>query len=281
MGCPWFLWATCFRTSPPSQQINSSSSKFVFLQLKTIPPYPITMGPRKKSLCSSLLALIRHWKVFEGLPEAFSSPSWTKATLSSFRGEMLQFSEHPLPWTRSKRFITFLFCGLHSWTQHSRWDLTRAEQRGKIPSLTLLAILLCVQPRIHLAFLSASARCQLVSTFLPTNIPKCSGLLSAHSSVQPVFVLGVVSTDMQDLAFGFVELHEVHIVPLPKPAKVPLDGILALQHLNCNTQLCVFGKLACYLSVLMAKSLFALNHQQPLWLLSISQFSVGSAKINK
>jgi len=31
---------------------------------------------------------------------------------------------------------------------------------------------------------------------------------------------------VQDLALGLVELHEVHMNPLLKPIKIPLDGIL-------------------------------------------------------
>jgi len=34
-----------------------------------------------------------------------------------------------------------------------QWDLTRAEQRGRIPSLDLLAMLLLMQPNMWLAFL--------------------------------------------------------------------------------------------------------------------------------
>ncbi|KAK4831476.1 hypothetical protein QYF61_017724 [Mycteria americana] len=46
---------------------------------------------------------------------------------------------------------------------------------------------------------------------------------------QPVFVLGIALTHVQDLALGLVELHEGHMGPRLKPVKVPLDGIPALQ----------------------------------------------------
>ena len=49
---------------------------------------------------------------------------------------------------------------------------------------------------------------------------------------------------MQDLALGPAELHEVHISPLLKLAKVPLDGTPSLQHVDPTTQLGVVGKLA-------------------------------------
>ena len=51
----------------------------------------------------------------------------------------------------------FLCWGLQSWTQDSGWGVTRAEQRGRILSLTLLATLLLVQHRIWLAFWAVSA----------------------------------------------------------------------------------------------------------------------------
>ncbi|KAK4827563.1 hypothetical protein QYF61_019187 [Mycteria americana] len=63
-------------------------------------------------------------------------------------------------------------------------------------------------------------------------------------SAQPVFVLGIALTHVQDLALGFVELHEVHTGPPLKPVRVPLDGIPPLQHVDCTTQLGVVGKLA-------------------------------------
>ncbi|KAK4821259.1 hypothetical protein QYF61_017137 [Mycteria americana] len=63
-------------------------------------------------------------------------------------------------------------------------------------------------------------------------------------SVQPVFVLGIAPTHVQDLALGLVELHEVHMGPPLKPVKVPLDGIPSLQRVICTTQLGIIGKLA-------------------------------------
>ncbi|KAK4825626.1 hypothetical protein QYF61_001306 [Mycteria americana] len=44
------------------------------------------------------------------------------------------------------------------------------------------------------------------------------------TEVQPVLVLRISLTYVQDLALGLVELHEVHMGPLFKPVKVPLDG---------------------------------------------------------
>ncbi|KAK4829379.1 hypothetical protein QYF61_003719, partial [Mycteria americana] len=63
-------------------------------------------------------------------------------------------------------------------------------------------------------------------------------------TAQPVFVLGIAPTHVQDLALGLAELHEVHTGPPLKPVKVPLDGIPPLQHVNRTTQLGVVGKRA-------------------------------------
>ena len=67
--------------------------------------------------------------------------------------------------------------------QDSRWALTRAEQRGRIPSLDLLATVLWMQPRIQLAFWAVSTHCRVMLSFLSSRIPKSfsSGLLSMHS----------------------------------------------------------------------------------------------------
>jgi len=58
---------------------------------------------------------------------------------------------------------------------------------------------------------------------------------------QPVFVLGIALTHVQDLALGLIEVHEVRTGP---PVKVPLDSIPPLQCVDCTTQLGVIGKLA-------------------------------------
>ena len=60
----------------------------------------------------------------------------------------------------------------------------------------------------------------------------------------PVLVVGFVSIQLQDLAFGFVESHEVHLDPLLKPVYVPLAGILSLWHVNHSLQLGIICKLA-------------------------------------
>ena len=61
---------------------------------------------------------------------------------------------------------------------------------------------------------------------------------------QPVLLLGVALTQVQDLVLGLVEPHEVHMGPLLELVQVPLDGILSVRCVNCTTQLCVICKLA-------------------------------------
>ncbi|PKU34140.1 hypothetical protein llap_15555 [Limosa lapponica baueri] len=61
---------------------------------------------------------------------------------------------------------------------------------------------------------------------------------------QPVLILGVALTQMQDPALGIVEPHEVHMGPLLKPVQVPLDAIRSLRCVNHSTQLGVICKLA-------------------------------------
>ncbi|KAK4811014.1 hypothetical protein QYF61_015718 [Mycteria americana] len=63
-------------------------------------------------------------------------------------------------------------------------------------------------------------------------------------STQPVFVLEIAPTHVQDLALGLVELHEVPMGPPLKPVKVPLDGIPSLRCTNRTTQLGVICRLA-------------------------------------
>ena len=63
-------------------------------------------------------------------------------------------------------------------------------------------------------------------------------------TAQPVSVLGIAPTHMQDLVLGLVEPHEVHTGPPFKPVKVLLNGIPSLQRVNRTAQLGVIGRLA-------------------------------------
>ncbi|KAJ7406662.1 hypothetical protein BTVI_64973 [Pitangus sulphuratus] len=60
-------------------------------------------------------------------------------------------------------------------------------------------------------------------------------------STQPAFVLGIVPTQVQNLALGLVELHKVCIGPPLQLFKIPLDSISSSMS---TTQLGVLSKLA-------------------------------------
>uniref|UniRef100_A0A8D0FDG9 ABC-type glutathione-S-conjugate transporter n=1 Tax=Strix occidentalis caurina TaxID=311401 RepID=A0A8D0FDG9_STROC len=89
---------------------------------------------------------------------------------------------------------------------HCRRGLTRPEQRGRIPSLALLATLLLMQPRTWLAFWAVSTHCWLIVSFPSTNTPKSSsaGMLSIHSL--PSLYLCMSSTWNQSVLHGFINI---------------------------------------------------------------------------
>ena len=49
---------------------------------------------------------------------------------------------------------------------------------------------------------------------------------------QLVLLVDIALTQVQDLALGFIEPHEVLLGPLFKPVYVPLDGIPPLGHID-------------------------------------------------
>lgn len=50
--------------------------------------------------------------------------------------------------------------------------------------------------------------------------------------IQSVLILGIVLTQVQDLALILIELHDPHRRP---PLKIPLDGISSLTCVKCTT----------------------------------------------
>ncbi|KAK4829865.1 hypothetical protein QYF61_007257 [Mycteria americana] len=91
-------------------------------------------------------------------------------------------------------------------------------------------------------------RAHIVSSY-PAFHPPASpspSLQGCSQSLHPPACIdtGIAPTQVQDLALGFVEPHEVHMGPLLKLVQVPLDGIPSLRHVNCTTQLGVTCKLA-------------------------------------
>lgn len=118
--------------------------------------------------------------------------------------------------------FTFLLCwGPHTWTQCHSWGLMRADWSGRIPSLDLLAGLL-LQPGVPECMLLAHAH--LSSTGTPMSFSAQLLPITSHS---PVFLSGFALTQVQHLALGFVELHEVLVDPLLKFLQVPPDAVLS------------------------------------------------------
>ena len=76
-----------------------------------------------------------------------------------------------------------------SWMQISRWELTREEQRGRIPSLDLLATLLLMQPRIWLAFWAALPAQNLMYVQVPQVVSNLTFSYSGRDFAPPVPVL--------------------------------------------------------------------------------------------
>ncbi|KAK4831314.1 hypothetical protein QYF61_016803, partial [Mycteria americana] len=204
------------------QCLTTLISESTLFQFITVTPCPIAACPCKKSPSSFLLGPLQ---VLEGCNKVSPEPSLLQTEELSqpvFIAEVLQPSDHlhgPALDSLQQVHILLRF-GAPELDAALQGGLTRAEQRGRIPSLALLATLLWMQPRIRLAFWAVSAHCQ------------------------PVFVLGIALTHVQDLALGLVELPEVCMGPPLKPVKVPLDGIPSLQRVDRTTQLGVIGKLA-------------------------------------
>lgn len=108
-------------------------------------------------------------------------------------------------------------------------------------------MLLWVQPKIKLAFWAASAHCQVIhiQSFIHQylHILLLRGTLNPFIP-QPVLILGVAPTQVQDHALGPVEPQVVLMGPSLKPVRVSLDDIPALGFVSCTTHLGVTCKLA-------------------------------------
>lgn len=94
-----------------------------------------------------LYTLIRYLQAFSRL-NSCSSPASPHIRCSS---PLINFMA--LHRTSSNMFMSVPYWGAQDWTQHSRYGLTRAELRGSIPSLNLLARLCLMQSRMLLASL--------------------------------------------------------------------------------------------------------------------------------
>ncbi|KAK4821027.1 hypothetical protein QYF61_012113 [Mycteria americana] len=190
---------------------------------KAITPRPITTCPCKESLSSLLGGPFRYCKAARRCPHSLlfrrlnnpSSPSLSSQERCS--SPLIIFMA--LLWTCSNRSMSFLCWGPQSWTQYcSPEDVGFLGCKHTLPGHVELLINQHPQVLLRAALNPFSA--------------------------QPVFVLGIALTHVQDFALGLAELHEFLMGPPLKPVKVPLDGIPSLQCVDCTTQLGVIGKLA-------------------------------------
>lgn len=115
--------------------------------------------------------------------------------------------------------------GPQSWRQHSRWDVPRVEQWGKIPSLAQLATLLFMHSRMQFGSWAVSAFCLLMST---SHAPQVLLSRAALGLFIPSLCLyrGLVAlTQLQHLALGLVKTHDIPTSPLLELVQVPLNVI--------------------------------------------------------
>ncbi|PKU46357.1 rna-directed dna polymerase from mobile element jockey- hypothetical protein [Limosa lapponica baueri] len=210
-------------------------------RVKTISPCPITTLPHHLSCRSPLRTGRSPWMLlFSRMNNPNSQPLLTGEVLQAsdhLRGPPLDpFQQvHILPVLRTPELDAVLQVGSHE---------SRAEGQNHLPG-----------PAGHTSFNAT----QGVLGFLG-----CNCMLPAHVkllvhqhpqvlllraglnpfSSQPVSVLGIAVTQVQNLALGLAELHEV-CTGLPfKLVWVPLDGIPSFQHVNYTTEFGVIGKLA-------------------------------------
>lgn len=119
----------------------------------------------------------------------------------------------------------------------------RAEQRGRITSLPLLATSLDTDQDVFGFLGCRSTLLAPVQLFIHEN-PQ--NLLLQRVHLHELFchsvLSGIALTQLQHLAL--VEPQEVLMLSLPQFVQVPLDGIPSLCCVNCSTHLCVICKLA-------------------------------------
>lgn len=124
---------------------------------------------------------------------------------------------------------------IQAWMQHSRWGLTRAEQKAQSPPSTCWPPLCwCSSAHSWPSGLKAhtAGSCQ-------TSCPPEPSSLSPQGWYQWVLPVCPTPTQMQHLALRLVE-SQVHVGPrLRKLVHVPLDGISFFCCINCSIQNCL------------------------------------------
>lgn len=121
------------------------------------------------------------------------------------------------------------------------------SSQWRIPSLDLQATLVLMQPRMQLAFWTASTHTSWsMSSFSSARIPMLfsTGLLPMNFSLSLYLCLGVPWPGLQHIALGLAELHGALIDPLLNFSQVSLGGILSFSCINCTAQLQVICRLS-------------------------------------
>jgi len=105
----------------------------------------------------------------------------------------------------------------------SEHSLTRAEYRGTVSSLLLLAALLLIQVMLLLAFSATWAHCWLTFSWLslipPDPFPPCIFLATLPKTVG---MHGVIVTNVQDPTLGHIELHPTGPSTSVQSIQIPL-----------------------------------------------------------
>ena len=134
----------------------------------------------------------------------------------------------PAPWSSSWSPLDPLQHNhvlLQSWTQHSRWGLMRAEQRGRITSLTCWS---------H--FWAASVHWWLMSIFLPpTSLSPPPQNLSIYSSSSLYWCLRLPQRRCDTLHLALLNFI--------RSMWGPLDGVPSFYLINCTTPFGIIHKL--------------------------------------
>lgn len=102
-----------------------------------------------------------------------------------------------------------------NWTRYSRYGLTSAEKRERIPTFFKLITFLLIQPRMQLAFRIARPCCQAIFNMFSTSSPKSffAKLLSIQLAPTCIAAWGY-SLLGQDSMFAIASLLEVPVAHL-------------------------------------------------------------------
>ena len=76
-----------------------------------------------------------------------------------------------------------------------------------------------------------------------SQVPFCSTAFHLVSP-QPLLGHGVITSQGQDFALPFYELHVIPASPFLQPVKVPMDDSMTLRCISCFLQFCVICRLA-------------------------------------